>query len=201
MKIFRIIDSRMQRGFIQSKEMSKDSLCWYMLPDSSIVRTDNPWFIPDFDTEFILLPAIAVRIDRLGKSISPKFARRYYNEATLCLTAVAVNTLESLRTGGLPWDKAVSFDKSCMMGTFIPKDKLIQDTSLRFCLGEKTIIPDFSGFVSNIDEIISAVSADNTIKTGDIVVMPINAESLIPHHGDNLTIGGNSGNLLEIRIK
>lgn len=201
MKIFRIIDTGLEREPLQFKEMSRESLCWFMLPDSSIVRTDNPWFIPDFDTEFQLLPAIAVRIDRLGKSISPKFARRYYNEATLCLTAVAANTLVRLRSHGLPWDKAVSFDKSCMMGTFIPKDKLIQDTSLRFCLEEKTIIPDFSGFVSNIDEIISAVSADNTIKTGDIVVMPINAEPLIPHHGDNLTIGGNSENLLEIRIK
>ncbi|HAO63855.1 MAG TPA: 2-hydroxyhepta-2,4-diene-1,7-dioate isomerase, partial [Porphyromonadaceae bacterium] len=45
---------------------------------------NKPFFIPDFAPEFVLHPALAVRIDRLGKNIAPRFAHRYYQSASAC---------------------------------------------------------------------------------------------------------------------
>lgn len=192
MKIFRIIDKTIN---------GTNDICWYMLPDSAIVRSDNPWFVPDFDSEFRLYPMVAVRIDRLGKSISAKFACRYYNEATICLAASAYGLLTQLRRDGLPWDRAVSFDKSCMMGDFIPASELFKDSHLKIKLGDKIVGINAVGLQTMINEIIPVISKDNTIKTGDLILLPANDEYLIPKPGDNLTAGGSSGKLLEIRIK
>lgn len=192
MKIFRIIENRIA---------GNDELFWYMLPDSAIVRTDNPWFVPDFDEEYRLYPVIAVRIDRLGKSVSPKFATRYYNEATICLTACAQNLLNRLRENGLPWDKAVCFDKSCMIGDFIPFSAISEDDTLIVEMAGNIIKPRLDGIKNIIDNAISAVSHNNTIKTGDLILIPASDEYFIPSPGNNLTAGCSSGNLLEIRIK
>ncbi len=192
MKIFRIIENRIA---------GNDGICWYMLPDSAIVRTDNPWFVPDFDDEFRLYPVFAVRIDRLGKSVSPKYAPRYYNEAAICMTAYAQNLLHRLREKGLPWDYAVSFDKSCMIGDFMPFPVISEDDTLIVEMAGKIIKPDLAGIKDIIDNTISVVSRNNTIKTGDLILIPVSDEYFIPSPGYNLTAGCSSGNLLEIRIK
>ena len=66
---------------------------WYEIPDSSIIRSGNPFFVPDFDTRFVALPSIAVRICKLGKGIAPRFVPRYYDEVTFGLSVVAADRL------------------------------------------------------------------------------------------------------------
>ena len=48
----------------------------YEIPDSSLLRSGQPFFIPDFAGEFRAMPSAVVRIGRLGKGIAPRFAVR-----------------------------------------------------------------------------------------------------------------------------
>lgn len=51
----------------------------FMKPDSAILKDGKPFFIPDFSNEVHYETELVVRINRLGKNISPRFASRYYD--------------------------------------------------------------------------------------------------------------------------
>lgn len=63
----------------------------HVIPDSAIGRDSQPWFLPDFGTDWRGYEAVAVRISRLGKGIAPKFADRYVDAITTLWVAEADN--------------------------------------------------------------------------------------------------------------
>ena len=97
------------------------------IPDSTIVKNGNPVYLPDFDPNITARPYMALRIDRLGKSVSPRFAYRYFEQAAPCLLLTAETELQRLREQGLPWTEAFVFDKSCVLGDFIPHQYRIHE--------------------------------------------------------------------------
>lgn len=191
MKIFRLT--------VYDGEMLDNEINWFTLPDSTVIRTDNPFFVPDFDTVFKASFTLAVKIGRLGKSIAPRFAHRYYAEATIAVTAHAGNLLDNLKRRGLPWDRAVSFDRCCMVGDFLPIEEILsQETtfapSRTSCCGIKPA-------VSDIDRIISLISRDNTLKIGDLILIPLAGESIVLAPGQEIKADCGSKNILEIRVR
>ncbi len=54
-----------------------------VVPDSAILRTGRPWFIPPFAPEWRLETVLALRISRLGHCIGAKFAGRYFDAITI----------------------------------------------------------------------------------------------------------------------
>ncbi len=93
-------------------------------PDSSILRPGKPFFIPDFSDRFDYEAELVVRIDRLAKDVSERFAHRYYNSVTVGIDFTARNLQSQLRTDGLPWELCKGFDGSAALGAFIPKEEL-----------------------------------------------------------------------------
>lgn len=61
------------------------------IADSAIGRTSQPWFVPDFGSDWRWHRALAVKIGRLGKGISPEFISRYIDGITLLWVADADN--------------------------------------------------------------------------------------------------------------
>lgn len=193
MKIFCVVNNYGKPGNGDSE--------WYTLPDSTILRSDNPFFIPEFDSEFVAVPTVALRINRLGKSVAPKFAHRYYSEATMAACVVAKNLLKELSAAGKPWSRAVAFDRSCLTGDFIDKEELFGAESIKVRCGSKEDIYDLKAIRMSIDEMVAVVSCDNTLKTGDMVLAALMPEGLPLAIGDTLDISIPSRNLLTIRIR
>lgn len=156
---------------------------YYVLPDSTILRSGNPLFLPEWDNDFRIYTALAVRIDRLGKSIAPKFAHRYYNEMSKAGVMIGCERLAELRKAGRPWTTAVSFDRSCLLGEFIPKEEMLD--------------ADFA----RVDEVISMLSADNTMKTGDMILMFSSEDGIATRRDTVFSTYNGEKKLLEIRIK
>ena len=52
----------------------------FLMPDSALLRNNQPFFYPDFSNDIHYEVEIVVKINRLGKNIAAKFAHRYYNE-------------------------------------------------------------------------------------------------------------------------
>lgn len=60
-----------------------------VIADSAIARNRQPWFLPDFGKNWQWKRALAFRVCKLGKNISPKFADRYIDATTLLWVAEA----------------------------------------------------------------------------------------------------------------
>ena len=54
-----------------------------MKPDSALLKDSKPFFIPDFCEQVDYETEMVVRICRLGKNISERFAHRYYDAVTV----------------------------------------------------------------------------------------------------------------------
>lgn len=61
----------------------------HVVPDSAIGRDSQPWFLPDFGLNWRGYEAAAMRVGRLGKGISPKFAERYVDAISTIWVAEA----------------------------------------------------------------------------------------------------------------
>lgn len=172
---------------------------WFGVPDSSLMRTGNPFFVPDFDTDFQAFPSIAFRIGRLGKSIASRFASRYLEAVGMGVAVAAVNRLRSLRGQGMPWTPAVAFDRSCIIGNLQPVATLLEMDEILIECGEEAIMYRPASLRESIERIIERISADNTLKNGDLILAGLTPAGLPLRPGTRLTAG--NGNLLDTNIR
>ena len=164
--------------------------CMSVLPDSTLLYSERPFFVPDFDPCFTARLSVALRINRLGKNIDPKFAPRYYCEWTAAISIRANGMLQSLRSHGLPWDSAIAFDRSLIAGNFMQVtdsdasgDPVIPDLLLKLD-GEVKAVWSHAEMTTSINESIAYASSENTIKTGDLVLCALSPAQtqLTPGH-------------------
>jgi len=144
----------------------------FMKPDSSILRKNKPFFLPDFSSEIHYEVEVVVKISKLGKSISPKFAPRYYDEITAGIDITARDLQTRLSKSMLPWEISKGFDGAAPLGRFIPVS-LAGDTGnldFRLEINDKIVQQsNTSDMIFGINEIVSYVSGFFTLKTGDLI--------------------------------
>lgn len=144
----------------------------FMKPDSALLKDGKPFFIPDFSNEIHYETELVVRINRLGKNISERFAHRYYDAVTVGIDFTARDLQRKLRAEGNPWELSKGFDNSAAVGTFVPVDKFADLQNLNFCLnidGQKVQEGNTVDMLFKIDEIIAWISKFFTLKIGDIL--------------------------------
>lgn len=202
MKIYAVIRNY-DAGGAKSSVFGDGDPCWYTMPDSSILKTGNPFFVPDFDDRFLAFPSIVYRIGRLGKSISTRFAHRYLDSWTIGVAVVATETLKRLRDRGLPWCEAVSFDRSCLLGNLQPINTLINNEVIRISCGSSEMNYDISDLKKSPYEIIERLSRTNTLKNGDFILSGLTPEGLKLEPGMKLTARHETlnTNIIDINIR
>ncbi len=144
----------------------------FMKPDSSILRKNKPFFLPDFSSEIHYEVEVVVKISKLGKSISPKFAPRYYDEITAGIDITARDLQTRLSKSMLPWEISKGFDGAAPLGRFIPVSSAGDPEKLDFRLeiNDKIVQQsNTSDMIFSINEIVSYVSGFFTLKTGDLI--------------------------------
>lgn len=183
---------------------TKDPM-WTLISSNSILQGGNPYFVPDFAGRFEIRPALSIRIGKLGKGIPARFAYRYISGVAPCLVMAAADKLESLREAGMPWTQALSYDRSVAFGRYadIPADK-IRDCSVDVTLqtGEKTdrIIMTADTMIP-AEETIAALSRDNTLKTGDLIIAGVAAAGPEAHPATKVTLSLNGEVSLRFNIR
>lgn len=171
---------------------------WYLLADSAVTNTGKPFYLPEEMGKTQVSVCGAIKISRLGKSISPQFAARYYSEYAPSLHFTLPEYGEKLKKAGLPEDASRSFDRSLFLGDFIPiKDK--EPLKLKIN-GEIKIEFDFKQLNLKIDEIISSVSKMNTMKIGDIIV-PGLSRFIEIKEGDFMEVVKGEERLFHVKVK
>lgn len=168
MKIFVVIPSG-------HKLNKSDKAVWVTVPDSTIMRTGKKFYIPDFDSCFCPLAAVAFKVSRLGKGVSAKFAPRYYSEYAPAFCIIGKDTLDRCRADGLPWDCSMVFDYSFWIGDMIrcgSDHSDLPDLSVSVSVEDKQPVKFKSTCLMHPDEAVEIVSRYNTIKMGDLIVIP-----------------------------
>lgn len=144
----------------------------FLKPDTAILPKKTPFTIPEFSNEIHHELEIIVKINKVGKYISRKFAHKYYDEIGLGIDFTARDIQNKLKEKGLPWEKAKAFDGSAIIGDFIPKNALNSIENIKFELtnNHKTVQEGNTNLmIWSIDEIIEYVSQYFTLKKGDII--------------------------------
>lgn len=140
-------------------------------PDTAILKNNLPFYIPQFSNDIHHEIEVVVRINRVGKTILPQFAHKYYNEFTLGVDFTARTLQTELKNKGLPWELAKAFDHSAVIGNFIDK-KDFNLNELSFSLLKNNVEVqngNTKDMLFGIDEIIAFVSQYFTLKIGDLI--------------------------------
>lgn len=144
----------------------------FLKPDSSLLKNNKPFFLPDFSDNIQYEVEIVVRISRLGKGIAEKFAHRYYDALTLGIDITARDIQGKNAKAGLPWELSKSFDGAAPIGEFVPVSEIpdVRDIDFRLEInGRKVQQGNSSDMIAGIDKIIEYVSRYFTLKTGDLI--------------------------------
>ncbi|MCQ2227529.1 MAG: fumarylacetoacetate hydrolase family protein [Bacteroidales bacterium] len=145
----------------------------FLKPDSSILRVNTPFYIPDFADEFHYETEIVVKINRLGRAIDRKFAHRYYSEVGIGIDFTARDLQRKLMSKGLPWELSKGFDQSAAISEFIPLTEAggdIQNIDFHLDIdGETRQHGNTRDMLFKVDEIIAYVSQFFTLKMGDLI--------------------------------
>ena len=141
-------------------------------PDTALLKDGKPFFIPDHLGRVDHEAEMVVRICRLGKSISERFAHRYYDAVTVGIDFTARDLQSQLKAKGRPWDLIKGFDGSAAIGEWVDVQKFRDIQAIRFHLdiNGKTVQEGCTcDMMYRVDEIISYISQFFTLKTGDIL--------------------------------
>jgi fumarylpyruvate hydrolase len=176
----------------------------FLKPDSTILKNNKPFFLPDFSKEIHYEVEVVVKISKLGKGISPEFAHRYFDEVTLGIDITARDLQNDLSKAGLPWEISKCFDGAAPLGKFVPVKTIkdLNDIMFRLEINGRTVQESStSDMIFGISEIIAYVSRFFTLKTGDLIFTGTPSGVGALHKNDNLVAFLDNQPLLDFMIK
>lgn len=145
---------------------------FFMKPDTALVKSNKPVYIPDFTQELHYELELVVKICKVGKYIQEKFAHTYWDELGLGIDLTARDLQRSQSAKGLPWEIAKSFEGSAPVSSFFPKSQFGDGKNVNFHLdlnGKTVQTGNSDHMIFSIDQIISYVSRFFTLKQGDLI--------------------------------
>ncbi|MBS3769623.1 MAG: fumarylacetoacetate hydrolase family protein [Bacteroidales bacterium] len=181
-----------------------DKPVFFLKPDTSLIIRNRPFFYPGFSDEIHYETEIVLKINRLGKNISKKFAHRYYKEMTVGIDLTARDLQRECKKHGHPWEIAKAFGGSAPLGKFVNKERFGDIYNLNFGLqinGDVRQSGNTKDLIFDFEDLISYISRFFTLKMGDLIftgtpagVGPVQIE-------DRLTAYIEDKILLDFRIK
>ncbi|MGN0086250.1 MAG: fumarylacetoacetate hydrolase family protein [Alloprevotella sp.] len=175
----------------------------HTLADTALLLHGRPFFVPDYAEPCTATCHLALRISRLGKCISERFAHRYYDALTVAALFRAEGLLRRLSAAGLPWDVACGFDNAAAIGRFVPvgeADPALTRLSLRLDNAEAAAATTEHARFSP-DRLVAHVSRYYTLRQGDLIFCGNPAPPVSVAIGQHLTASLNDQELLSFNIR
>lgn len=178
---------------------------FFMKPDTALLRNHQPLYYPKFTQDLRCEVALVLRVCRLGRSISERFAHRYYAEVGVGVDFTAGDVQRECRQRGLPWEMSKSFDYSAPVSPeFVPLSALQNAADIRFSLdlNGKTVQQGSSGSLTfGFNRLISCISSYVMLRTGDLIFTGAPSESVAVKIGDRLVAKIEEKPMLTVEIK
>lgn len=158
-----------------------------LMADSAWRPDRRPYFVPEGEAPVCEIRP-ALRIDRLGKAINPKFASRYIGAWTPVCYMRPSGSQSGLAPAGM-------LDDSLVVGTWMP----LPHGEVPLALGD--ITASWGLDLGAASQLIATLSASSTFKTGDIVVLPRTIFSFTPVAGTSVLLTAAGNPVLEFNIR
>lgn len=172
---------------------------WAILPDSTLLRSQKPTFLPREDIEYRMCPSLCIRIGRLGKRIEPRYAWRYIDGMTAAVEILPMQSLSSINRGEIPYPSDWIFDGCLMVGDMVPTS---EEAILQLSTSEGfTLDWDIKNINIGVWEMISYISRNNTIKQGDMLLAGIHPQGVEAKIDTTAAVTFNGSPLLKFNVK
>ncbi len=145
---------------------------FFMKPDTALLHNNSPFYYPHFTKDLHYECEIVVKICKVGKNISEKFAPNYYQEIGLGIDFTARDLQQECKEQRIPWEIAKAFEHSAPISSkFISKDQLdLSNLNFELKLNDTVVqVGNSKNMLFNIDQIIVYISQFMTLKTGDLI--------------------------------
>ena len=165
----------------------------YLKPDSSLLVNRKPFFVPEFSGALVAYPCLVLKVNRLGKNISEKFAGRYFSEVA---TGYNIRTANDALLSSSQMLSSFAFDYSAVVGEFVEASEMT-DAVFTFQnrqLGIEQLICSAAQALHHISEFV-------TLRMGDMVAIDFLAEPIPLDRELLLTAAYNDKQTLFCRIK
>jgi len=165
--------------------------------DSALLKPGKPFFVPDYMGRIDYEAEVVVRICRLGKNISERFAHRYYDAVTVGIDFTARDLQKKASEAGQPWTICKGFDGSAAIGEWVMLEdgmwkaengkSMLDNINFHLDINGNTVQEGHtSNMLYRVDEIIAYISQYFTLKTGDLLYTGTPAGVGSVHIGDHL---------------
>jgi acylpyruvate hydrolase len=144
----------------------------FLKPDTAVLRRNRPFYIPSFSNNLHHEVELVLKIEKVGKNVSPKFASRFYSSVGIGIDFTARDVQDKLKVKGLPWEKAKAFDYSAAFSDrFLPLSDLeLNNIPFHLDINGETRQRGNSGqMIFKFDELIIHISKYFSLKTGDLI--------------------------------
>lgn len=169
--------------------------------DDALLRNNDDFYLPSFGKEWSCVPQPVVRICKLGKCVSERFARRYYEETGMGIRFYADDLERALREQGLPAGMASSFGGSAAISTLMPREACGEGEYAMAVNGEKVFEGSFADHPATPEQLITRASEFHTLKIGDLLYTGNRFRYCGLRAGDRIQVTLNRRTLMDFKIK
>lgn len=145
----------------------------FMKARTALLKPNEALYYPNFTKDLHYEGELVIKICENGKKIKEKFAHKYYSELSVGFDFTARDLQNELKSKGLPWELAKSFDGAASVGDFFSKEALLEkDGNYTFTIkkNDELVQSGNTAFMLfSIDKIVSFVSQFFTLQKGDII--------------------------------
>lgn len=144
----------------------------FIKPDTSILKTGDDFYLPDYNSEIHYECEIVYRICREGKNIQRPFALSYLDAVGLGIDFTARQLQEEAKKKGLPWTLAKAFNYSAPISAFNPINQYPDHKNLNlefYVNGELRQKGNSQDMIFDIETLIVFLSKYFHLKTGDLI--------------------------------
>jgi len=143
-------------------------------PDSSLLRNNDDFYIPEFSSHIAAYAGVYVQISKIGKCVDAAFVYRYFSEMGVAVNFIAKDLFEKLQLEGLSTDIARGFDKSFAVSTQrFSFQKNVESCMLEIEHANQNCLIPLTFIASILNKSISTLSSYYTLKIGDYVFIPL----------------------------
>ena len=174
-------------------------------PDTALLRSQAPFYYPDFSKDIHHEVELVLRICKEGKNIQEKFAGKYFDAIGVGIDFTARDLQQKAKEKGLPWDIAKGFNGSAPLSDkFIPVAEFKNLKDINFSLtinGGIRQQGNTSLMIFSFEYVISYLSKFFTLRTGDLIFTGTPKGVGPVQVGDTLSAFIENEKLLEFEVK
>ncbi len=176
----------------------------YLLAETSLIRSNRPFFFPDFCNNIYAETDLVLKICKVGKNIPQKFAHRYYDEIGFGVRFIAMDIFNHALENGMPWTLSRSFEGSVAISSFINfcKENIKEQIAYSFMLNDKTVNKCSSLELNySFNRLVSEISKYFTLRIGDLIFTGSSAEAIEINISDRIAVCYDGRKMLDFQIK